>query len=225
MIRQQLQIHLTFPRRYVLPGLLALACLLLAATGVRADATYCYQGPAFTSLTGPATVAAYAPGDAISGCLTLDATLGANQAFTFFDNSDVISFNFTDGFISLSTAPDTFVEFLGFATTGGQITSWVLSLEDLPVTKKIFSVNNFTDPGDLQFEGREDEDITIAPDGSVITDAGSFCVCDPSGVWTTKSVTTPMPEPNSLALLILALSLVGIAARFSSNQRGGRHTI
>jgi hypothetical protein len=122
----------------------------------------------------------------VTGCITLTAPLPADSTLSSIPDSDVISISFSDGvqtIAGVSALAD-----LEFATSGGEITRWIVTLR-VPSNDTIFTTN--TDLVDAFLAPYTPLDIGyIYP----IPNSGYGFIANDPGTW---AVT---PEPGTLWL-------------------------
>jgi PEP-CTERM motif len=169
----------------------------------QADIIYSYTGNPFTNVTG----SVYSTTDSISGFFTLTSALGSNFSFQSITPK---TFSFTDQHQTLTdTTPSLLADFQVSTDAAGNIDQWEISI--------------LTNNGILPLTEFSTQNLPIsAADAAVTTDALGNIISlgnNPAGVgvWTTTSI-TPVPEPNSLSLLVLGVLGIAFMARKRTKQ-------
>jgi len=181
----------------------AAGIVVLALAGVvNAQVTYHYTGNHFTDVVAP-----YTTSDSISGSVTLSSALGDN--LTNFQPS-VNSFSFTDGISTITSSssnstgnPDRFV----FNTdAAGDIIGWLVQVYSGSTTDNLGIVT--------WAPGSPTEDISgrVFNNGLSSQQVGNR---NNPGVWST---TAPVPEPETYAMMLAGLGLLGFVARRRKQQ-------
>jgi hypothetical protein len=186
-------------------SVIALVCLLLSATGARADSvTYTYTGNAFTNGTSP-----YTPGDSVTGMFVLSTPL-ADDITSLTDESGVLdSYSISDGVQMLTNAtPGIILDAFSFTTnSSGGITGW--DIEFLTALTGIETEKNFPALGESLDEG------CISP----TPPACALVMADP-GSWSVAASTT-VSEPGTLSMTfsgLLGLCLLVGVKRYRGNR-------
>jgi hypothetical protein len=173
-------------------SLIGLACLLLSATGARADSfTYTYAGNDFTTVTG-----VYSILDKVTGTFDLSSPLPANLAnctpfCTLTDESALlVSYTLSDGVQTIIGPPPS--SFAFETDAGGQITDWSVAAEESGGVIVTFSVRG----------------ETASDSGSVPDFAFASNQLNP-GFWTGPTV-SPVPEPATVSMMFSGLLGLGL---------------
>jgi hypothetical protein len=181
---------------------LLLGCVLFSFLGVQpanADTTYVYTGNPFNEFFGADSCSMGVGECALSGSFTVAAPLAANMAF---GSVTPVSFSFTDGVNTITSADTLTLDILEVATnSSGQIVEWYFH----------FNVNA---PGDSTLELTSDTDPPLATQGDLtgvesnVSPYPFSAIADlfgSPGSWSVAGATT-VPEPCSLALLGIAVT-------------------
>jgi hypothetical protein len=176
-------------------SLIALAFLLLSATGAWADTfTYTYTGNDFTLVQGP-----YTTSDSVMGTIVLSAPLPANLSSFTDETALLISYSFSDGVQTLTNLNSHAADFAFQTSPLGAITLWDIEFRTVPPTNEIESAK--TAPGVAH-------DLGAAGLGAAGQNEG-----DP-GVWS-------VPEPGTLSMLfsgLLGLAMLVGVKRYRGNR-------
>lgn len=167
------------------------ALVALAFAGIaNAQVTYTYTGNPFTFATGPYTTVM-----SISGSFSVNAAL-SDGGYDFRTAAPTgFGYSFTDGLhtASSSDATDFIPFYFNVNLLGGAVTSWNISIFDGSSGASLFTSSS----GDWS--------QMMGPSAFTVMGANAS-----GGNWT---VTTPVPEPETYAMLLAGLGLLGFAAR------------
>ncbi len=183
---------------------------LILTVPLMADEIYTYTGPDYTTCTGSYQTAGCGTHN-VKVVMDLTSTLGDNLSggsngdLTTLSPDPVVSWSFTDGAATISSAlgnllaaPD--LE-LDVTTNGsGTITNWVLIASSS--TASIESFGNLTSTFDVTYP---------VVDGVGEAPALGQYSGSPSGPWSASSSTSTVPEPENLALIGIGLAAIGVA--------------
>ena len=178
--------------------LVACASLMSFSASVNAAiTTYTYTGNAFNSVTSP-----YTTSDSVTGSITLANALASN--LTSFTTVTPSSFSFSDGINTVTNTTANVGSLFAFKTDAiGNIFQWQVSVYTGSVFQFSISTAN---PG------------LFSPDDHVYVNSSNTAygqILNSPGTWTVATV----PEPETYALLLAGLGLMGAVARRRENKR------
>jgi len=171
-----------------MPTKLPLLALVLAVIFVPWSAkantyTYVYTGSPMTSCSGPGCVTS-APFPEIIASFTLDSPLGENLPY---QSITPISWEITDGIVSLINTNAQLEQPIAVATVGGVITQWDFFAEQ-------FTASNYTEMYTSMISGSIGEDASLdqAPNSGPFTPLTNNANFGAPGTWTeTETATVP----------------------------------
>ncbi|HEX5228104.1 MAG TPA: hypothetical protein VFW44_10355 [Bryobacteraceae bacterium] len=177
-----------------------LLCCFLALTAASAlpmmasSVTYTYTGNDFVTVLAP-----YTTSDFVGGNFTLASALGDNMALAPITP---LSYSFSDGVQTFTSAtPPTDVTFEAGTDASGNITSWIVQLQN---GSNIVSTNSSS----------SDFGETPTALGENLGDPGTWVM---SG-----GGTSPTPEPENVALIAAGLAAMAVAVRRRNLKPGAR---
>ena len=192
------------PQKQISLSIILLAGLFAALAAPRSSAreTYTYAGNHFTSFQyGDPPAGSYTTAMSVSGSFEVAS------AFTPFVgyNFTPLAYEFTDGrnlFSSASPAGSAYFEIVTNAS--GEIDWWNIQLRDEPTPGNIRQIMTGS-PGALL--GQDSGVIQVSIEGAVSGDDG--WINSQPGSWSVTAV----PEPETYALMLAGLALLGCTAR------------
>jgi hypothetical protein len=168
------------------------ALLSFSATVNAAVTTYTYTGSSFTSATSP-----YTTNDSVTGSITLANALASN--LTNFTTVVPTSFSFSAGVSTLTNATPNVGSLFAFKTDAfGDISQWQIAIFTGSVFQ--FSIGTTNAPS------------LFTPTDQIIVNGGNTAfgqIQNSPGTWAVTSV----PEPESYAMFLAGLGLMGGIAR------------
>ena len=188
-------------------AVIALGAAMLASGGAAAQTVLTYTGSDFTRIAtaGAGLATNFTTSDAVSGSLTLAAPLGDN-----LNGASVspLSFSFTDGLGTVTSANAAFVSFNISTNGAGQITGWDILVQSYDPATAVFDSVEDINEGPDHFDGvAQDICINGFANGSCTFYHGSNASVDVAGGF--SGTGAPVPEPA--AACVLAVGLIGLA--------------
>lgn len=176
----------------------------LAAPLSSAQVTYTYTGNNFTNFQyGEPPAGAYDTSMSVSGSFQVAS------AFTPFVGYNItpLSYSFSDGRNVFSSAsPAGYAYFEIVTNASGQIDWWNIQLRDEP---SMGNIRQIMTGSPAISTGQDSGVIQVNSDGSVSFDTA--WINSQPGSW--SAAVTPVPEPDTYAMLLAGLGLLGFAAR------------
>lgn len=177
---------------------LATAVVLALPSVVNAQATYTYTGNQFDDLSGPYTSANFVSGSFTIGSVLTDGTT------SFTDSTPSFSYSFSDG-LNVFDNTSGLLDFQ-IKVVSGAIADWSISLFNTqPSSPWLMS---WLDTCTALFCGVFIERAAVSDGGIDPFGAANRTL----GTWTMISA-PPVPEPETYAMLLVGLGLLGFAAR------------
>jgi hypothetical protein len=184
--------------------LLAGVSAALTAPLSYANVTYTYTGNNFAGFQyGDLPPGEYDKSMSVSGSFEVASAFEPNHGYNF----KPLSYAFTDGRNRLTSAsPAGSAYFEIFANASGQIDWWNIQLRDEPSTGNIRQIMT----GSTAILSGQDSGVIQVSDPSVQFDTG--WINSSPGSWTFTTA-APIPEPETYAMMMAGLGLLGFLAR------------
>jgi PEP-CTERM motif len=186
-------------------SMLAVICLLLVSLPSYAQVTYTYTGNDFNTVGPP-----YTTSDNVTGSVTFASQLPSNLNFV---SEAPTSWSFSDGVDSLaSTLSGVIPHFLFKTDSSGDIVGWFVHVFWQPDPYdyyEIYSYANYPNSAYYPYTNPVTDDQGDYVLG--VYDVYKGLVLNAPGTWTLS--VTPVPEPETYAMLLAGLGLLGFMAR------------